>query len=170
MLDTDTFLIGEPIDLLWAPWTAEEISLRQLARVELEVDGVAMTGVPTPTPIPSEAYTFRVPPERLTIGTHVLRGRACRADFCDAWSEVTITISPLAPGLLKDLRAHAATVPVTLEQAIAMAHAYGELAGGRHLTDAELSFLAAHYTGPLTRADILDFLDTSYTKLTEGLL
>jgi hypothetical protein len=138
--------------------------------VELELDGVPLADAPSPLPIPTDFYAYPLPPALLTIGSHVILGRVCRAEACGEWAGVTIEITPIAPGILRDLHVRPGEQPVDVPAAIEMAHAYGVLVDNKRLTDSALEYLATRYLERfpdrvLSRGRILSVFDSEYRKV-----
>jgi hypothetical protein len=157
------FIVGESVSIRWPVWSEEMLEKMRLTHIEMELDGIGLAGIPPLRPIPSEFYECPLPAAMLTIGEHTLRARACRGDVGE-WVTTPISITPIAPGLLRST-IHAPAVPVTVEEGIAMANAYAILARGVALNAVELNYLASQFIGPPTRAGILAFLDREYLKL-----
>jgi hypothetical protein len=169
-MTTVSVIVHEPVEMLWAPWTVQEIADRQLLAVEIDLDGEPMAGVPPIFPIPAEFYSYTLPPSLLTLGTHVIRGRVVSlSGNAGEWTELAIEITPLAPGLLRDVRVVAGTKLVNIDIAKAMAHAYNTLAGRKPLKDADLIALGGRYLelypdGQLTSGRLLKLFDDEFSR------
>jgi hypothetical protein len=165
-------VVHEPVEMLWAPWTAQEIADRQLVAVELVLDGVPLPDVPPLFPIPVEAYSYTIPPALLTIGTHLIHGRVRALTMVGEWTDLTIEVTPIAPGLLRDVRVVAGTKLVNIDIAKAMAHAYNTLAGRKPLKDADLialggRYLELYHDGQLTSGRLLKLFDDEFARETK---
>ncbi len=156
----------ESITLGWATWPAEDIRDYALVRVEWEMDGVPLPGVPPLVPIPPVPFTYTIPQEVLTLGTHRLRGRTVSAVGNGEWVEMDVIITPIAPPLLREVTVTVNSVPVTPPEAVDMAHAYGVLATGKKLTHQQLVAATVGFNGIWTRGNVLAHLDAAYIRAT----
>ena len=156
MSESQSVVLGESVSVEWPAWTADEIAQAQLDHVEIGLDAHLYHVMNL-----DEAPEYQLPRELLTIGTHAVRGRVCRADgVCGEWEEIVFQVTPIAPGLVRDFQLRRESVPVTPEEAAEMAHSYAWLALRRRLTDPELLKLAEGYgSRPLTHGAVLAYLD-----------
>lgn len=110
------FEVGTPAFVQWGKWSEDELTARRLVRVELEVDGALLDGLPPLRPIPdAPLYEHQIPQSLLTIGPHLVRGRPCSAVKCGDWIEVAMTYTPLEPGFLKQFQIHMGATPSAFE-------------------------------------------------------
>jgi hypothetical protein len=163
------FVVGTPISLRWLPWSAEKMLVMQLTHFEFQVDGVAVSDVPLPHPVPAEFYECPLPKSLLTIGPHTVRWRACRGDVASAWTDLSMDITPIAPGMLRDVEVAAGSKPLAIDVGVEMARAYGVLADWRPLVDSDLIYLSQrfieeHPDGILTRGRLLKLCDAEYKR------
>jgi hypothetical protein len=166
------FTVGEPVELAWAAWTAEEVAAGQFSRVEIEIDGLGMNGVPAPLPLPATGeFVYTIPPSLLTIGTHTAQIRVCRADVCGDWSVIDIEIIPVAPGVVRGFTVRSKSPVISADDGVAMIHAYTTLATSgktRKLNDAGVQYLAMkaqeELVFPVHGSEALGFIDRHFTK------
>jgi hypothetical protein len=164
-----SIIIGEPLDLTFM-LSAEEVAAYRITRVDWELDGIHVTTIAiNPAQL---AYDFSVPQALLTIGTHLLRGRASSTVADGPWDDkLTLTITPIVPGLLRDIQVVPGTKRVNTDEAQALAHAFGLLYGlGPKLPPEALIHLGTTYLREypdqiLTRGRLLRIFDREFERL-----
>jgi hypothetical protein len=163
-----SIIIGEPLELTFT-LTAEDIAAYHIVRVGWELDGIAIASLAID---PAQlTYGYSVPQVLLTLGTHQLRGRVSQLQHDGPWHDTTLIITPIAPGLLRDLQVVPGTKRVNTDEAQALAHAFGLLYGlGPKLPPEALIHLGTTYLREypdqiLTRGRLLRIFDREFERL-----
>jgi hypothetical protein len=164
--------VGTKLTLQWDPYTAAELTNSGADRYEVELTG-PNAGTAT---LAITSTAFPVP--TLAIGSHTISVKGCNPTSCSPPASLAFTVDPIVPPTPRNPRLEPTPEPVSLNEAALMAHAYKTLLEPKRpqLSDPEMQWLVARWVQqvgpdggpqPLTRGNVLSFLDRVAIELTQ---